>query len=201
MLFKSIERDAELLVCSAFLAPTGENPLNGDEAPILVNYMHVGGHYDWGQQINPDQWKSTFAELICRLSKRHRLVLLCHNDDELRLAERLFPDLLRCCPRTLPEYFDFVSKAKGAICNRLHACVALAGLGIPSVAVGTDTRLLMVKFLGLPCYYVKEAAPAQIEESIELLLNGRRNEHERLFELKRTTFLRYAALLRQTLFN
>ncbi len=47
------------------------------------------------------------------------------------------------CPgsglKTPQEYFEAVTTAKAALCNRMHAAVGLAGLGIPAIAVGSDT--------------------------------------------------------------
>jgi hypothetical protein len=73
----------------------------------------------------------------------------------------------------------------------MHASVALAGMGIPSVAIGTDTRLLMVKRLGLPFFPVKEASASALESTVEGLLLRRGEEEERLLALREETWQTY----------
>ena len=148
-------------------------------------------HYEWKQEIDASAWHKTVETLIGRLRTRHRLAFLCHDEAEYQLARDLDPTLPRLWPKTLQEYFDLVSEAKVALCNRMHASVALASLGIPSIAVCTDTRLFMVETLGLPCVYVKEADADMLEDGLENLLTHRRQERERLLELKSETWNRY----------
>jgi hypothetical protein len=64
-------------------------------------------------------------------------------------------------------------------------------MGIPSVAVGTDTRLLMVEAVGLPYFYVKEATLERMEDALHGLLRGRESERERLLALREHTRRRY----------
>ncbi len=103
----------------------------------------------------------------------------------------LDPKLPRFLPRTIPEYFSLIARSKAAVCNRLHAAVALAGVGIPSVSVGTDSRLLMVAAIGLPYRYVKEARIDELEDELETVLRNREDERERLIGLRDWTWNRY----------
>jgi len=77
--------------------------------------------------------------------------------------------------------------------------VALAGIGVPSIAVCTDTRLLMVEAFGLPGIYVKDATPGMLEGLAEDLLERRADEAERLAVLRRRTWDTYANLIRGVL--
>ncbi len=101
------------------------------------------------------------------------------------------PSVPRFMPATIEEYFSLISQSKAAICNRLHAAVALAGLGIPSVSIGTDTRMLMIRAIGLPYRYVKDASIEQLEEDLETSLKGRKEERDRLIELREWSWARY----------
>lgn len=183
--------EVPLIPCSASLAAgTLVGSLKNDGL-VLINYMSGGGHYDWEQGIDPHTWQETMKALIARLQKRHKVAFLCHNETEYNLAHELEPVITRLFPKTPGEYFTVVSEAKAAVCNRMHASVGIAGMGIPSVAVGTDTRLLMVKALELPSFYVKDANLEQLEANVEnLIVNGRR-EQERLLSLREDTWNRY----------
>jgi ADP-heptose:LPS heptosyltransferase len=161
--------------------------------------MEGGGHYDWNQGIDKTIWHETMKTLIDRIRKRHRIAFLCHNRKEYESAKRLNSSIERFLPTTPMEYFRIASNAKAAICNRMHASVGLAGMGIPSVAVGTDTRILMVKALELPCYYVKDANAELLERDLEHLLEHRDEQEERLLSLQSDTFKAYVDIVRRAL--
>lgn len=187
----SLGMQTALIPCSAFLA-SGDHVGGGqDSGLVLINYMHGGGHYDWGQAIDASVWRDTVRILIGRLRSRHKLAFLCHNQAEYELAIDVDSTVTRLWPKTTEEYFALVSNAKIGLCNRMHASVALAGMGIPSIAVCTDTRLLMVDAIGLPCFYVKEAVADRLEDDIEDLLANRRQWKERLLTLKSQTWNAY----------
>lgn len=191
ILCESLGTQVPLIPCSASLA---SGTLRGgvkSDGIVLINYMSGGGHYDWEQGIDPSIWHQTIKALITRLRKGHKVAFLCHNETEYNLAHELDPAIHRLFPKTPEEYFTVVSDAKAAVCNRMHASVGMAGMGIPSVAVCTDTRLLMVKAFGLPSFYVKEANLELLETSVESLIANGRQERERLLALREDTWNRY----------
>jgi len=200
-LCSSLGTETPLLPCSAFLS-AGEyiNKIQKkDDGAILINYMHGGGHYGWDQRIDPSAWEETVKILIGRLKARHRLAFLCHNEVEYNSSQNLNQTLSCLWPKTPEEYFSVVAEAKGAICNRMHASVALAGLGIPSIAVCTDTRLMMVETIGLPCFFVKDITADTLEDQIEDLLISRYQEHVRLLTLRSVTWSKYISYISESL--
>jgi hypothetical protein len=198
-LFASVGVDAEFLPCTAFLAGgTGRVPGEYRDF-ILVNYMPGGGHYDWGQKIDPSSWDMTVSALVSNLKKKHKVAMLCHNEAEMRAAASFAPDLPLILPKTPEEYFSLVAGAKAAVCNRLHASVGMAGIGIPSVAIGTDTRLLMVEAIGVPALYVRDATLERIEEKLNALLANREAEARRLLALRERVWAQYTGLVRKSL--
>jgi hypothetical protein len=198
-LFASIGVEAKFLPCTALLAGgTGRKP-GGYRDFILINYMPGGGHYDWGQRIDPSSWDRAMSELISNLKKKHKVAMLCHNETEKRAASELVPDLPIIFPKTPEEYFSVVAGAKAAVCNRLHASVGMAGIGIPSIAIGTDTRLLMVDAIGVPALYVKDATLEKMEESLNRILVNREAESQRLLALRERVWKEYVELIRNSL--
>jgi len=192
LLFRSLGCDVPLIPCSALLAAGGAiGPERSSGDLILINYMPGGGHYDFDQRIDGQVWRETVQTLIASLGKRHKLAFLCHNKKEHRIALELAEGLPCFLPKSVPEYFEMAAQAKFGIFNRMHASVALAGMGIPSVAIGTDTRLLMVKRLGLPFFPVKEASVQALESTVESLLLRRGEEEERLLALREETWQSY----------
>lgn len=196
-LLSSLGLDASFIPCSASLAPDDPAPRGNDDGPILINYMTGGGHFDWDQHVDKGRWESTVREVIDRLGRRHRLAFLCHDRKEYDLAATLNPSLERLWPKDPQEYARLVSSAKTALCNRMHASVFMSGLGIPSVAVCTDTRLIMVREFGLPGLYVKEADADSLEDQVEQLVRIRNDERDRLLSLKKSTLNSYVTTIQQ----
>jgi hypothetical protein len=190
-LFDSIGCPVPHLPCSALLA-AGEpkNGLNAD-GPILINYMPGGTPNDCGQGVDASVWRETMQTLVARLKQRHKLAFICHNEAEWRAATEIAGGLPCYLPKSVSEYFEMASGAKAGIVNRMHAAVGMAGLGIPSVAIGADTRLLMVEHIGLPFYYLKDATTASLEEKLEGLLAKRADERDRLLTLRQETMRNY----------
>jgi hypothetical protein len=183
-----------LLVGRRFVVPAAD-----DGEMVLFNYMPGGGHWGWGQGIDEERWMATARTLIAGLSQRHRVAFLCHSQNEYEAAESLNAQLPRFLPTTIESYFSLISRSKAAVTNRIHGAVAMAGLGIPSISVGTDTRMLMLAPIGLPFRYVKEAEGDQLEEGLEMAVTQRNEERERLIALRETTWNRYVdAVVRAT---
>lgn len=198
-LFSSIGVKTRFLPCTALLAGgTGRKPGQYRDF-ILINYMPGAGHYDWGQHNDPLAWEKTVSALISNLKKKHKVAMLCHNEDERRAALKLAPDLPVIFPRTPEEYFSTVAGAKAAVCNRLHASVGMAGIGIPSIAIGTDTRLLMVDALGIPALYIKDATLKKMEEALSGILDDREAESQRLLALRGRVWDEYTGLITKSL--
>ena len=196
-LLEAADCKSQLIPCSAFVFANQMDATPEVNGPIIINYMAGGGHYDWNQKIDAAQWEKTIKDLIDRLQVRHRVVMLCHDKQEAQLAKNIAPSCERLLPNTYKEYISMVANAKVALCNRMHASVALAGMGIPSVAVCTDSRLLMVKQLGLPCFYVKDTSVDTIEAEIALLIRNRLAIASRLKSLQDSTFQGYRRLIQQ----
>ncbi len=198
---KSFGYDVPLIPCTAFLAGMGKAASLKAGSHVLINYMSGGGHYGWEQGIDPKEWEKTVRDLISRLKKRHNLVFLCHNELEYQLAKGIEPTLPRMFPKSVQDYFDCISEAKFGICNRMHASVGMAGIGVSSVAICTDTRLLMVSGLGLKTHYVKDATADILEEEVESAVKNLPGEQERLLALQQETWRKYQTVTNEVLLN
>lgn len=198
-LCKTLGYELPLIPCSALLAAKGRKVAAKKSGYVLINYMEGGGHYDWEQNIDALQWENAIKMLIARLSKKHKIAFLCHDKKETLWAKKLDSTLPIFFPNSPKEYLDCVSESIFAICNRMHASVAMAGLGIPSVAVGTDTRLLMVSQIGLPAYYVKNVDVEMLEEETEKGISSINYEHERLLSLQNQSWKNYLSVMNEYL--
>ncbi len=193
-----------LLPCAALLAArhrgaagsAAVKDISQADGRILVNYMRGAGHYDLDGRGDPAAWEDGFRKVLQDLRRMGKVAFLCHNTSERFDAERLkLPDEPCILPEKVEEYGQAVAGARAALCNRLHASVVLAGMGIPSVAVGNDSRLLMVRELGLTAHSVGEVSCETLSSEMEAVLNARATERERLQHLADTTEQAYLGLL------
>lgn len=198
-IFLKLGHSCRLLPCPAFFAAKKFCGRKVERDLIIINYMEGAGHYDMGQQIDGSLWRTTMSEVVDKLSARNRLVFLCHNERECELALALAPGIPRVMPRSAEEYFAIARRAKVALCNRLHAAVAMAGAGIASVSVGTDTRLLMLETLGLPHWYVKETQSEALLTELDRLTREQKSENARLICLRESAWEQYLTLIRRAL--
>lgn len=195
-----IKYDAPLLPCPAVLSmDTFKQIGEKKEEYIIINYQKKGANEDWGQNVNEERWKSTIKQVINRLKKRHKIIMLCHNKIEEQIANRLnIPDIEIIYPKTIEEYSKVALSAKVGLVSRLHAAISLAGMGVPSIVIGTDTRLFTAKLLGLNTIYVKDATVENLVDKLNFLMNNSKNEHDRLIALREDTMKRYCVILQET---
>lgn len=187
-----------LFPCTAFFVDSNFSNEHKKEY-ILINYMSGGGHFDWGQQIDRMEWEKTLKHVIRNLKKNNDVRFICHDEKEVQLAKELDPSLKIHFPKTISEYLDCIRVAKLGINNRMHASVAMGSVGVPSVSVCTDTRLLMLHNIGLPISYVKDIDAGELMAISDKLLSDVEYEKERLLNLKKKKFEQYLQLFQKHL--
>jgi polysaccharide pyruvyl transferase WcaK-like protein len=196
-LFASLGYEAQHLCCPAMLAGRVFAKPAEPTRKVLINYMSGGGHYDYGQRVDEKVLEMTMSHLVRELRRQGwEPVFIAHNETELRLATQIWQDVPSVLPTDPRDYFEIVRDAAFGIFNRLHASVAAAGLGVPSIAVGTDSRNLMVETLGQPAFYVKEATVDRILAALKTLVSQRDSESRRLLILRENSFELYKDILR-----
>ncbi|MBI2561116.1 MAG: hypothetical protein HYW08_01625 [candidate division NC10 bacterium] len=198
-LFERLGHACDFIPCPALLAGRPFSKTGTGRDLFVINFMEGAGHYDWEQGIDSPAWRELVQTLLGRLGRQQSLVFLCHNQREYEVASLLDPAIPRVLPKNSQEYFALAGRAKLALFNRLHAAIAFAGIGVPSVSVGTDTRLLMVDAVGLPCFYVKEATLDRLEDAIHQIRMNLDGERDRLLTLSEHTWHRYRDAVEQAL--
>ncbi len=186
------------LPCAAFISGPPPIPTAAPaDGPILVNYMAGGGHFAFpdSQSLDPHEWEATMRRVIVELRRGHKVIMLCHDDREVSLARTVAPGADVLLPRTPDDYWEAVSRAGAGLVNRLHAAVALAGRGIPVIAVGTDTRLLMIEELGTAARFVADVTTESLLADVSSLLLGADAERQRLLGLRAEVERRYDSII------
>ena len=196
-LFASLGYQIPCMPCPALLAGQANTQPVAPTRKVVLNYMPGGGHYDFGQNIESERWEDTFRKVVNALREQGwKLLFVCHSESELAVAGRVWPDVPRVLPAAPRDYFTEIRDAAFGVFNRLHASVGAAGLGVPSVSVGTDTRILMVEAVGLPAFYVKEATADLLLRTIGTIVRSREAEAQRLLALRESALKAHEELLR-----
>lgn len=162
---------------------------------IIVNFQAKGSNDDWGQRIDGVAWARLVKGVISDLRRDgHKLIMLCHSKYEGRLARSLAPDLPVAEPKTEEEYAEVIARARVGFVSRIHAGVALAGVGVPSLVVGNDTRLGTTAEMGLPSFFTKRMAREFVVAELDRLLKLGEGEKARLIRLREETISKYGRL-------
>lgn len=188
-----------LVPCSAGLALEPGGAAIETRGVVAVNYMKKAGHYDFRRELDADAWESTFRSVLENLKEDYKVIFLCHNKQEVSLATEKFPEYERVFPQDWREYNRFANDVRFGIFNRLHAAVAFAGIGIPSIAVGNDTRTLMVEEYALPVYDVRNCNSDLLLTAICQIESNLASERERLQVLRGKTFSSYLDLIAEAI--
>lgn len=194
--------DAELIPCGAIGMGRVIERIAGQGAPsgghVVINFQERGANTDWGQGIDRKAWQATVRSVIDSVRTRHPVRLLAHNAYEAKLAAALAPDLPCDAPTTIEDYARTVRGAKAGLVSRIHAAIPMAGIGVPCVVTGTDTRLGTIETLGLPVAPAKQATAEHLIDVLESLIAASGQEKERLLGLRERTIDRYSQLFRST---
>jgi hypothetical protein len=161
-ILNQIGLDAPVIPCPSIFARDrlGVNPQTPEY--VAVNFMEMGGHYEFGQKIDTSRWINTFKEFVTAVSRNFPVVFSCHDGKELASAKNHFPEAKWFMGKTARDYLDFYSRAKFFIGCRVHAAFATASFGRPAFVIGSDTRAKMTEEIGLQSIYVNEADPEKL---------------------------------------
>jgi hypothetical protein len=147
-------RTIPVIECPALLA--GQRfapPCSDPENLIVLNVMNGAGHFDYENEIESEKWFRQIDALIESYKADHRFLFVCHDDKEFSLAKSRWKSFDVFKASSPSDFFGTVKTAKFGVVNRLHAAVGMAGLGIPCIAVGTDTRMMMASKIGITTIY------------------------------------------------
>lgn len=192
-------RQAELLPCTSIFAvdQLGITPAAGEY--VALNYMPGGGHYDFGQPIDAEAWERRFVAFATKLAARQRCLLVCHNEKELKAAQRLLPQIPTFWSPHHEDYLRCFAKARFGIVNRVHAAFAIGSLGKPSVVIGSDSRALMAEMIGLQSVFVNDATEEWLTAQVERLERQAGSYAQEMAARKSAVKARYLSLLGEVL--
>jgi hypothetical protein len=164
---------------------------------VVLNFMKLGGHFEFGQDLDVDRWEREFVEFYRTLKEHYPVRIVCHNRGEVKQVERVLPnaDYFHRAPETAADYLQFYSSARFYVGCRVHGAYATASFGRPAFVIGTDTRARMLSEIGLDYAFVEDVT-AQMLMDVCDDLDDQRDEYQTTFqEIKDDAFDAYTDAL------
>lgn len=186
----------ETISCPAFLAGYGHQRDSTHGSVIGLNLMAVGGHWDLRGIFDKNSWHNKCKTLCGLLRKQGRIMFVCHDETEKKFAERYAASNERVfLSSEWRQYFDALAGCSVHVANRVHGAVCAAGLGVPSIILGNDTRARIGEYVGIPVMDSAELNPEQVAEMVRERIANRSMMSEKLLANQQDALKQYQQLL------
>lgn len=187
--------DAPLIPCPSIFARDYWNIPPREPEYISLNFMPIGGHYDFRQNIDSQRWTKIFQAFHADLSSRYPVLLVCHNNVEFKAAGRFFPGSRRFIGASSREYLECYSRARFFLGNRVHGAFAVAGFGRPGFVIGSDSRARMMNEIGLKSLFVSDVDYTLLLDICKNLEAEACRYPERYADIRNSAFKEYLRIL------
>ncbi|WP_017731982.1 polysaccharide pyruvyl transferase family protein [Nafulsella turpanensis] len=184
--------DAPVIPCSSIFAINEHKVEQKPGEYVVVNYMHGGAHYNFGQDIDFEGWFNHFQKFYFELKKKEKHVIFsCHNLKEKEDAQKIDPNGEFFFSSRFEDYLKFYAKAKYGVMNRVHAGFILASLGKPAVIIGNDSRARMAEQIHVEDYFVNDVDSEVLLKEAERLDSERGEWLHKIQVIKSNSYERY----------
>ena len=119
--------------------------------------------------------------------------------EEIEISEKLYPEIKSFFPKDLKEYTNVIKNARAALVSRIHAGIALAGIGVPSVVTGTDTRIYTIKQFELPTFSSLEVDSSELIDALKKIIKNGEEEHSKLIDIREMTINSYCQKIKENI--
>jgi len=195
-ILKKINLHAPVIPCSSIFAVDEYGMSDQGADYVVVNFMPMAAHYDFGQNINQARWRNEFSRFYDQIKKKERVVFVCHDVAEKEAALSLDPGAeIFFAPNDFAAFMRFYSRAKYGVMNRVHGAFMMAAFGKPSFVIGNDTRARMVEEIGLQSAFVHDVSADLLLEKAAQLQSGSASYREQFVAIKEKAFIDYMGAL------
>ncbi len=191
--------DVPLLPCTSLWSAEGAGVARQEAEYVAVNIMPSTVHASRGNRVKTTRWRAMISEIVAELEKRHRVVFVSHSIDEDKTAAAWFPGRKRFYSKNPRALLEVYSRAYFGVCNRVHAGAGVATFGRPAIVIGGDTRIELIRQLGLPAFDHRETKVETLLRAVDDLENNHETLAANLHRLKEATEKKYLARLQAAL--
>ena len=125
---------------SAFMSAEKLAETKSNRNIVGINYQKYGANSSWNQAYNENQVLKIYNDFIKRISNQHDIIFICHNHEEVILAQTYFPEYKRFTPKTIGDSAHWLTTYLDVFVQDCTV-LSLASLGIKSFLLGSDTRI------------------------------------------------------------
>ncbi len=176
--------DIPLFPCTSLWAASGANIQRKSEEYVAVNLMRHAVHKYRATITASSGWERLAKHMVNRLRVDHDVLLVCHSEDEEQVAREWFPELDRFFSQKPEELLEAYSRAKFGISNRVHGAAGVATFGRPSLVIGGDTRVDLIREFGLPAVDSRDLNVEKLDQAVDDLIEKREDYVLKLAQLK-----------------
>lgn len=191
----SLGLEAPVLPCPSIYARDRLSIPAEEPRYVCLNYMYMGGHYDFDQNIDRNRWEMTFKAFYNSIKNKCHCVFVCHNTEELKDANRIAPEAKKFFSKDYRNYLRLYAHAMCGVVNRVHSGFAIASFGRPAFVIGTDTRASMAAEIRLRYEFVENVDVARLLDELDFLKAGADHYADLFEEIKRKSFSGYQQAL------
>lgn len=165
---------------------------------IVMNCMEYGGHYDFLNIIDKENWQKKFIQLYQYFKTQQQVIISCHSQNEVSLIKNILPNADIFYKENDPKAYLYLYKnASFGIVNRIHAAYALASFGVQSIVIGNDSRVQMLDLLDIKHVFVNEADVDTITKTYHTLIETQSEFEVSILKLIQQTRKDYLNLLKE----
>lgn len=188
--------DTPVIPCASIYAIDEHKLKNEGDDYVVLNYMHGGAHFSFGQKIDFAKWEREFSRFYFQLKDLESVVVVCHNRKERDSILSIDPKAEIFYARNdYLAYMKFYSRAKFGIMNRVHGAFLMASYGKPSIVIGNDSRAKMVNEIGLKHFYVNDVDADVLFDEYDALMRTASSYAEVIKSIKDKSFSDYMGAL------
>lgn len=191
----------ELIPCSSIFAVDEYNLRPQEKKYLIINYMKLGGHYSFGNEIKSNEWFNELNKFYDYVKDKEDVLFVCHNKNEISEAKKIDPKAKVFFSNNFLDYIKIYGEAKYGIMNRVHGAFLIASYGAPSFVVGNDSRATMVREIGLESVFINDVDSTMLIDKYESMKNDNGNYQRKFSEIKKKAYDDYIRLLANVLKN
>lgn len=183
--------DVPLIPCTAILAALGAGIAAQTPEYVVVNVIRGAAPSRRGDGPNPEKWKTAIQAAVADIEKRHKILFVSHTQEDDQTAAEWFPNHPRIFSMDPRKLLSVYSKALYGVCNRVHAGAAIAGFARPVIVVGGDSRIDLIRQMGLQVVDHRELDAATLLQMVANLEENYESYTKHLHDVMTTTERRY----------
>ena len=185
-----------LLPCTSLWAADGANLSAKPAEYVAVNLMRHAVHKYRATETATASWEKLANHLMTQLQKSHDVLLVCHSKDEENVAKEWFPRVPRVYSMRPEDLLEAYSKSEFCVSNRVHGAAGAATFGRPSLGIGGDTRVQLIKQFGLPALDSRDLTTQKLDQALASLTEHSAEYTRQLTYLRKGAEAEYLEILR-----